>query len=141
MVGLVVWRQLGDLVSAATALGLHRLTPGKSATFLSEMKKRIFNATFICNMGNSLLTGRPPSLSHRFSNLLLPLDVSDEVLMKGGDELQRAIDALDSNGWNREGNMHINSSVRTRTLLAPILNEALELFLGDPQNITGGIIK
>ena len=89
MVGLVVWRQLGDLVSAVTALGLHRLTPGKSFTFLSEMKKRIFNATFVCNMGNSLLTGRPPSLSHRFSNLLLPLDVSDEVLMRGGDRASK----------------------------------------------------
>jgi hypothetical protein len=74
-------------------------------------------------------------------HLQLPLDVSDEVLMKGGEELQRAIAALDSNGWNREEKIYINSSVRTRTLLAPILNEALELFLGDPQNITGEIIK
>jgi hypothetical protein len=136
-----VWRQLGDLVSATTALGLHRLTPGQPVTFTSEMKKRIFNATFICNMGNSLLTGRPPALCHRMCHLQLPLDVSDEVLMKGGEELQRAIAALDSNGWNREEKIHINSSVRTRTLLAPILNEALELFLGDPQNITGEIIK
>jgi hypothetical protein len=136
-----VWRQLGDLVSATTALGLHRLTSGGPVTFLSEMKKRIFNATFICNMGNSLLTGRPPALSHRFSHIQLPLDVSDEVLMKGGEELQRAIAALDSNGWNREGSMHINTGTRTRTLLAPILNEALELFLGDPHNITGEIIK
>ena len=53
--------------------------------------------------------------------------------MKSGEELQRAIAALDSNGWNREGSMHINTGFRTRTLLAPILNEALELFLGDPQ--------
>ena len=92
-------------------------------------------------MGNSLLTGRPPALSHRLCHLQLPVDVSDKALMKGGEELQRAIDALDSNGWNREGNIFINTSVRNRTLLAPILNEALELFLGDPRNITGEIIK
>jgi hypothetical protein len=136
-----VWRQLGDLVAATTALGLHRLTPGHPVTFISEMKKRIFNATFICNMGNSLLTGRPPALCHRLCHLQLPLDVSDAVLMRGGEDLQRAIDALDSNGWNREEKIHINSTVRTRTMLVPILNEALELFLGDPQNITGEIIK
>ncbi len=105
------------------------------------MKKRLFNATFICNMGNSLLTGRPPALSHRLCHLQLPLDVCDQVLMKGGEELRKAIDDLDPNGWNRDGNIFINTSVRNRTLLAPILNEALELFLGDPQNITGEIIK
>lgn len=127
-------------MSAVTALGLHRLTPGP-VTFLSEMKKRIFNATFICNMGISLLTGRPPALTRRFSQIQLAVDVSDEVLMKGGEELQRAIAALDSNGWNKDGSMHINTYFRTRTLLAPILNETLELFLGDPQNITGEIIK
>ena len=128
-------------MSAVTALGLHCLTPGGPVTFLSEMKKRIFNAPFICNMGISLLTGRPPALSPRFSQIQLAVDVSDEVLMKGGEELQRAVAALDSNGWNREGSMHINTYFRTRTLLAPILYQTLELFLGDPQNITGEIIK
>jgi hypothetical protein len=140
--GLVVWRQLGDLVSATTALGLHRLTPGQPITFISELKKRMFNATFFLDMGSSLLTGRPPSLSYRFARLQLPVDVSDEVLMRGGEDLQRAIDALDSNGWNREGNIYINTMVRTRTLLAPILNEALELFLGEgPEDSAGDSIK
>ena len=60
-------------MGAVTALGLHRLTPGGTVTFLSEMKKRIFNATFICNMGISLLTGRPPALSHTFPKSSLPL--------------------------------------------------------------------
>ena len=124
-----------------TALGLHRLTPGGPVTFLSEMKKRIFNKTFVHDMSNSLLTGRPPALSHRFCQIQLALDLSDEVLLKGGEELQRAVAALDSEGWNREGSMHVNTGARNRTLLAPILNEALELFLGDPQRITGEIIK
>jgi hypothetical protein len=130
-------------VSGTTALGLHRLTPGLPITFISEMKKRIFSATYFCDMGSSLLTGRPPSLSYRFSRIQLPVDVSDEVLMKGGEDLQRAINALDSDGWNREGIIHTSTMVRTRTLLAPILNEALELFLGDPlpQGTTGDTIK
>ncbi len=129
-------------MSANTALGLHRLTPGQPITFISEMKKRMFNTTFFFDMGLSLLTGRPPSLSYRFSRLQLPLDVSDEVLMRGGEHLHRAIDALDSNGWNRGGNIYINTLIRTRTLLARILNEALELFLGEgPQDTTGDTIK
>ena len=128
-------------MSAVTALGLHRLAPGGPVTFLSEMKRRIFNGTFISSMATSLLTGRPPALSHRFSRIELALDVSDEVLIKGGEELQRATAALDSNGWNRDGTLYANTGTRTLTLLAPTLNEALELFLGDPQNITGEIVK
>lgn len=139
-IGLVVWRQLGDLVSAVTALGLHRQTYGQSS-FLSEVKKKIFTATFVTDMGSSLLTGRPPFLSSRFSRLQLPADVSDEALMKGGEELQRAIDNLDPTGWNREGQIYSNTQIRARGLLAPILNEALELFHGDPQDSTGEGIK
>ncbi|KUJ12384.1 uncharacterized protein LY89DRAFT_738173 [Mollisia scopiformis] len=110
-ISLVVWRQLGDLVSAVTALGLHRLSPGGPITFLSEIKKRIFNRTFYFSMSNSLLTGRPPHLSHRFCHIELALDVSDEVLMKGEQELQTAIAALDSNGWNREGNIDLMARI------------------------------
>jgi hypothetical protein len=32
--------------------------------------------------------------------------------------------------------MHINTDFRTRTLLAPILNETIGLFLGDRQYVT-----
>jgi hypothetical protein len=128
-------------VSATTALGLHRLADKQPITFVSETKKRIFNATFICDMGSSLLTGRPPSLNYRFARLQLPADVCDEMLMRGGEDLQRALDAVDSNGWNREGNIYTNTSVRTRSLLAPILNQSLELFLGDPQDTNGDAIK
>jgi hypothetical protein len=140
-IGLVVWRQLGDLVSATTALGLHRLADKQPITFVSEIKKRIFNATFICDMGSSLLTGRPPSLNYRFARLQLPADVSDRVLMRGGEDLQRALDTLDSNGWNRDGDIYTVTSIRARTLLAPILNQSLEMFLGDPQHIDGDAIK
>jgi hypothetical protein len=61
--------------------------------------------------------------------------------MKIIEELQRTIAAFDSEGWNKEGSIYIKTEFRTRTLFAPILDEALELFLGDPQNITGEIIK
>lgn len=45
VLGLVCWRQLGDLVSATTALGLHRQTDCP-ITFLSEFKKYIFAIIF-----------------------------------------------------------------------------------------------
>ena len=135
--GLVVWRQLGDLVSATTALGLHRQSPGRPVTFVSEVKKRLFSCIYIADMGSSLLTGRPPSLSSRFSRIHIPVDVSDEALMQGGEVLQRAMEDVDANGWNLGKKHYANTSTRSRIMMAPILNEALELFLGDPEELEG----
>jgi len=96
--GLVCWRQLGDLVSATTALGLHRQTHQR-VTFLSEFKKYLFCMVFSFDKSGSLLTGRPPALSYRYTKFELPLDLDDDIIIRGGEELQRAIDRLDVNGW------------------------------------------
>lgn len=45
VLGLVCWRQLGDLVSATTALGLHRQVDHR-ITFISEFKKYLFAMVF-----------------------------------------------------------------------------------------------
>lgn len=57
--GLVVWRQLGDLASATTALGLHRqVDTGQSMSVVSEWKKYLFVIVFNIDKCASLLTGR-----------------------------------------------------------------------------------
>lgn len=141
--GLVVWRQLGDLVSSTTALGLHRQleTAGRPISFMSEIKKRLFTVIFNIDKGSALLTGRPPALSYRYCRLKLPLDLSEDVLMRGGEYIQRAVEQLDENGWNREGAIYPATSARAHGSLSPILNEVLELSLGDPENCTGEQIK
>ncbi|KAF8859114.1 hypothetical protein BDZ45DRAFT_590253, partial [Acephala macrosclerotiorum] len=139
---LVVWRQLGDLVASTTALGLHRqVDTGRPVSFLSESKNRLFTVIFNIDKGSALLTGRPPFLSNRYCRLKLPLDLSEDVLMKGGEHIQRAIEQLDENGWNREGNIHPATSSRAHGQLSPVLNEVLELSLGDPEQCTGDKIK
>lgn len=130
--GLVVWRQLGDLVSASTALGLHRqIDTGRPISFISEMKKRLFTYIFNMDKGCALLTGRPPALSYHYTRFELPLDLSDDVLIQGGEVLQAAAAALDENGWNQEGQIYNNSPVRAQGMLAKVLTEVLELSLGD----------
>jgi len=79
----VVWRQLGDLVSATTALGLHRQTETGPVTFLSEMKKRMITIITCLCLGSSLLTGRPPALNYRFTRFSLPLAITDDALIAG----------------------------------------------------------
>jgi hypothetical protein len=139
--GLLVWRQLGDLVSASTALGLHREAENRPITFASEMKRRIFTVVFNIDKGSSLLTGRPPALSYRYTRFKFPLDLSEEVLMKGGEELQNAIARLDANGWNTEEKIHPSTLSRAHGMLAIVLNEILEASLGDPAECTNARIK
>lgn len=57
--GLVVWRQLGDLASATTALGLHRqVDTGNKMSVIAEWKRFLFVVVFNIDKCASLLTGR-----------------------------------------------------------------------------------
>ena len=91
--------------------------------------------------GSSLLTGRPPTLNYRYTRFSWPFDLSEEVLIQGGEALQQAIDALDENGWNTEGEIYSSTATRAHGTLSPLLNEVLELSLGDPAGCTGEQIK
>jgi hypothetical protein len=105
------------------------------------MKRLIFTVVFNIDKGSSLLTGRPPALSYRYTRFKLPLDLSEEVLMKGGEELQKAVARLDPNGWNTDGKTYPITYSRARGLLGIVLNEILELSLGDPAECTNIRIK
>ncbi|RDL35717.1 Uncharacterized protein BP5553_06329 [Venustampulla echinocandica] len=134
---LVVWRQLGDLVSASTALGLHRQTDAKQPiSFLTELRKRLFVKVFCFDKGAATLTGRPPALSYRYTRFQEPLDLSDDVITRGGEELAEAISKLDSNGWNTGGHIYRATVARTDLRLGIVLGEILELVLGHAQDCT-----
>ncbi|TVY46496.1 hypothetical protein LOCC1_G001894 [Lachnellula occidentalis] len=134
---LIVWRQLGDLVSASTALGLHRqVATEQPISFLTEMKKRVFTVIFNLDKSTSVLTGRPPTLSYRYTRFKFPLDLSDEVTMAGGDELIAAVNKLDKDGWNTDGKIYASTVNRVHGIDSVILDETLELSLGDPADCT-----
>ncbi|CAG8982274.1 hypothetical protein HYALB_00004508 [Hymenoscyphus albidus] len=134
---LVVWRQLGDLLSSSTALGLHRqIDNGQQISFLPELKKRIFTVIFNLDKSSSLLTGRPPALSYRYTRFKHPLDLSDDEVMQGGEVLAEAVSRLDENGWNVAGNIYQSTGARARGMLSVVLDEILELSLGDPEDCT-----
>jgi len=141
-IGLLVWRQLGDLVSASTALGLHReVEIDRPATFVSELRRRIFTVIFNIDKGSSFLTGRPPALSYRYCRFKLPLDISEDIMVRGGEDLARAVEKLDVNGWNTEQQIYPSTFTRAHGQLALVLNDILELSLGYCENCTGASIK
>jgi hypothetical protein len=138
----VVWRQLGDLVSATTALGLHRQTETGPVTFLSEMKKRMITIITCLCLGSSLLTGRPPALNYRFTRFSLPLAITDDALIAGPERIREAIQQrLDENGWDRHENLQGATTTRARGCMARNLSEILELYLGDPEDCTSERIQ
>ena len=129
-------------MSATTALGLHRqMDTGRPISFLSETKRRLFTIVFNIDKGAALLTGRPPALCYRYSRFKLPLDLSDEVLIQGGETLQAAVAALDENGWNTSGEIYQTTATRAHGMLAQVLNDVLELSLGHHEECTGHTIK
>jgi hypothetical protein len=105
------------------------------------MKRRIFTCIFHMDKGTSLLLGRPPALSSRYCRWKLPLDLKDDVLMRGGEELREAIAALDADGWSTDGELSPMANVRAYGKLGAALNEILELTLGNPEEITSDRVQ
>jgi hypothetical protein len=133
--GPLLWKLHGKMCALATFLGIHSDIGGKGSelTIWIQMKRRMFASIFTIDKVLATFTGRPPMLSSRYSSTPLPLDISDEVLLTGGQTLIRAVAALDPNGWNTEGKLFSTTLVRARNMFARILEEILEIALG-PDN-------
>ncbi|KAB8301391.1 hypothetical protein EYC80_003265 [Monilinia laxa] len=132
---LIVWRQIGDLVSMSTALGLHRQADNDGpVTFLSESKRRLFTIIFNIDKSSSHLTGRPPALSYRYTRFRFPLDIEDEVLTQGPEAIRIAAGRLDANGWNQEGRFTNATYTRAHGYIAIIIDEMLEVTLTGSAN-------
>lgn len=78
--------------------------------------------------------GRPPLMNYRYCTLAPPLDLSDDVLVAGGDALAQAISELDSNGWDTKGARHRMSPSRLRFHLALAREQTLDIALGNPES-------
>jgi hypothetical protein len=52
--------------------------------------------------------------------------------MEGGERLSYEINNLDENGWNTKGEVHDATICRTMVLTAIIIDEIMEVFIGNP---------
>lgn len=77
--------------------------------------------------------GRPPLMNYRYCTLDAPLDLSDEVLMEGGEPLAQAIAALGPFGWNPDGVRNRMSSARLRFHLSIAREKTLDIALATPE--------
>lgn len=128
------WCRLGEVVARATYLGLHAMaTHGEEdLTAASQAKRRLISQIFVVDKVAASFSGRPPLLSRKYMVTSLPLDLSDEVLLAGGEIVTKAAQALDDRGWNQEGKFYPTTIVRARRLRAAITDEIMEFALVEP---------
>lgn len=128
------WRNLGEVVATATYLGLHASTQDEATyvpTASSEASRRIISQIFVIDKVAASFCGRPPLLSRKYMLTPLPLDLPGEALLGDAESLARAVQALDADGWNTNGDIHGATLLRARRLLMHVTDEVMEIALGD----------
>ncbi|KAJ5750328.1 hypothetical protein N7533_007356 [Penicillium manginii] len=128
------WRRVGDLVATVYAVGLH--TDGEEHTrpfFLRQWRKGCFISVFYLDKMQASFFGRPPLINYRYCTMVPPLDLSDDVIIEGGDALNKAISELDGNGWNTHGARYRITPSLLRFKMAICREQTLELALGTDQ--------
>jgi hypothetical protein len=128
----IVWQRTGELSNALIAMGLHQEIKEDEHTpfFLTQFRKKQFVFAFTADKGICTFLGRPPRLQQRYCMLQLPLDLTDTQIMSEGEVLEAAIAALDEEGWNASGKVHMCTAARVYIQHARIREEVLELSLG-----------
>jgi hypothetical protein len=126
-----------------TFLGLHAIpdTPEYKPCLASELKRRVFCSIFVLDKVGSSFHGRPPLLSHRWTTTPPPLDIRDEALLAGGEELAATIAGLDAHGWATDGNMESVTLARGRWMIAVIKEELMDIAFGKSRNVPIEVIK
>lgn len=102
----------------------------------SEWKRRLCGYVFNLDKIGSSFTGRPPSLGRRYVLTPMPLDVADSDLLSDRATLVRAAQALDSDGWNRDGRLYPATVLRARWQIALFRDEIFEIALGHGEETT-----
>ena len=124
------WQRQGEVVSLVFALGLHQQTADERIPFfLSEVRSRTMVAVYSMDKELATFLGRPPRICRQYCDLRFPLDIGWEDLLADASIREAAIQQLDPDGWNMQGDPDKGARPRL-TLLASILREMiLELSL------------
>lgn len=132
----MVWRKVGDLSTAIFAQGLHQENHRNSDQvpfWLNEMRRRGLANAYSIDKVLCTFVGRPPRISKRYCTVTLPLDLENHELALEGEELQRAINSIDENGWNTVTKDRRSAYQRSFIQCALLREEILEVCLGPQQ--------
>ncbi|WYZ39219.1 hypothetical protein EsH8_III_001133 [Colletotrichum jinshuiense] len=126
------WQLHAETVALSTFLGFHDEVASEpyKPTVCTEIKRKLFCYVFYMDKVLASFAGRPPLISRRYARTPPPLDLKDEYLLSDEATLARHVAALDSNGWNTEGDLNSATIIRARVMLAHIRDELFEIALG-----------
>ena len=89
--GLAVWRRIGELATDILALGLNKeVTYTFVPVFLAELRRRTFAKAYYLDKMFAAVFNRPPRMTARHADCALPLDLSDEEILRSGAEIYQA---------------------------------------------------
>jgi hypothetical protein len=112
------------------AIGMHKESKGSNLpVFLLETRRRIFCAAYNNDKVLSTFLGRPPRLSKRYTDIKLPLDLSDPELTADEAALDLSIRNLDADGWNTKGEYYRATWIRLRYISSGLREEILDFAL------------
>lgn len=125
--------QTGELINAVIATGFQKEIKADSRTplFLAELRKRSRASCYGQEVALASLLGRPPRLSHRYTKLDLPLDLSDSNLFHEPSELDEVISKLDHRGWSEGPYWGRVTYIRGSLLNSSQREDAIDLSLGN----------
>lgn len=127
VLGLGVWRRVGDLATDLLALGLNReATHSVTPFFLAECRRRSFVRAYYLDKVFAAVFNRPPRITARHADCNLPLDLSDDEIFTSSDKIEQAKDRLTQNGWNTDGRYRAATWARIRYILAEFREEIVE---------------
>jgi hypothetical protein len=125
LTGPHVFRRLGDVITDVFASGIHREILAASFC-ITECRRKTFATIYQVDKYIATLFDLPPRLSRHFSNVTLPMDLSQEELFLERIGLEEALRRVDRDGWSKSGK-HTNSTwVRLRYILTSFREEILE---------------
>ncbi|PTU18014.1 hypothetical protein P175DRAFT_0345512 [Aspergillus ochraceoroseus IBT 24754] len=124
------WQSHGNVTSLVFALGLHQYQPDPTVPFfLEEIRKRFMVAAYAMDKEIATFLGRPPRICARYCDLQVPLDISWDELASETGERERALQRLNSEGWNIDGDLEKGSQPRVMLLTSLIREKILEVSL------------
>lgn len=117
-----------------------------TTSLITEIRRRLFSHVYIVDKVFALYANRPPLLSRRYCSLLLPLDISDEVVMAlSGQAISiediRAANGLDDQGWTTGNVIQKSTIMRARVLVGHVRDEIIEVMLGVGEDLDIGRLK
>ncbi|KIW04634.1 uncharacterized protein PV09_04380 [Verruconis gallopava] len=127
------YQQTGEMINAMLAMGFQQEIKADSRTpfFIAELRKRNRISVYGQEVALASMLGRPCRLSHRYTSLELPLDLTDAEIFSEGEQLRAALAKLDSDGWRVPSEWNRTTYMRANMLHAPRREDIVDISLGN----------